>query len=179
MSRRLLVGNLIVLALWASALAWSQPVDTELGIDETTLLGAPKGKPLEGAALQAATLELGSKMRCPVCQGLSIAASPTPSAVTMLGQVRDLFAQGYTHEQILDYFESSYGEFIRLSPRADGLNLLVWLAPIAVLLIGGGILWRRARSRTESNSGSTEDADLDDYLARVRVDTRPDGGSSS
>jgi len=44
---------------------------------------------------------------------MSIADSPSEMAVNMKHQVRDLLSRGYTQEQILDYFERSYGQFQR------------------------------------------------------------------
>ncbi len=153
-SRYATILTLAVVGLLAPVVS-GQPAGPELGVQEFELLGEPQGRRLEGEALQEATLELGSTMRCPVCQGLSIADSPTPSAVAMLSQVRDLFALGYTSEQILDYFESSYGEFVRLSPRPDGLNLLVWLAPIAVLASAPQFSGR-ASSQVDSTDSAVE-----------------------
>ena len=89
----------------------------------------------------------------------------------MLGQVRDLFAAGYSETQILEYFERSYGEFIRLQPRARGFNLIVWLAPLAAVLGGGALVAARARSRAAAGTGSSAE-DLDAYLEQVRSEVR-------
>ena len=102
--------------------------------------GRPKGAPLEGAALDARTDEIASLLRCPVCQGLSVADSPATMAQNMKAEVRGLVARGYTEDQVLAYFESSYGEFVRLQPPLRGVNWLVWLGPLAGLLAGGAIV---------------------------------------
>jgi cytochrome c-type biogenesis protein CcmH len=103
-------------------------------------IGAPDGSPLSGAALESLTEEVASLMRCPVCQGLSVNDSPTPLASAMKNEVRDLLADGYSRDQVLEYFEQSYGEFIRLAPHARGFNLTVWLAPLALLLVGVALI---------------------------------------
>ena len=95
----------------------------------------------------------------------------------MIGQVRDLLAQGYTDDQVLAYFESAYGEFVRLSPRADGANLLVWFGPVVVLALGIGVLFLRRRSDRPATSPSPEETveeGLDDYIARVRAESGAD-----
>ena len=56
-------------------------------------------------------------------------------ARNMKQQVKELLALGFNDEQIIRYFESSYGEFIRLEPTR-GLNLIVWLAPLLGLGLG-------------------------------------------
>ena len=91
--------------------------------DPAELVGPPMGQPLAGAALEARTEALGKLIRCPVCQGSSIADSPSEMAQNMKRQTRELLARGFEDEHILHYFELSYGEFIRLEPRAEGLEL--------------------------------------------------------
>lgn len=111
-------------------------------------------------------------MRCPVCQGLSVADSPTPSAVAMKAEVRQFLAAGYTDTQILTYFEQSYGEFIRLEPKAKGFNLLVWILPIAALLGGLALVIRRTRrpdsSDAQGDTPTPAESDLEVYLEQVR-----------
>ena len=34
------------------------------------------------------------------------------------------------------YFEKAYGEFVRLEPPMRGVNWLVWLSPVAFLIVG-------------------------------------------
>ena len=56
-----------------------------------------------------------------------------------------MIAAGYDEPQIFGYFEASYGEFVRLIPRAEGFNLLVWIVPLLGLLVGGVVVWRLLR----------------------------------
>ena len=89
------------------------------------------------------------------------------SARSIKREVRGLLASGYSDDQVLGYFERSYGEFIRLSPRPSGFNLVVWLAPI--LAFGAGALLVLARIRSARANRPTEpDAELARYLDRVR-----------
>lgn len=137
-----------------------------IGVDQMALLGRPEGTPLAGEALDRAVEEATSKMRCPVCQGLSVADSQTLSALAMKGETRDFLAAGYTEEQVITYFERSYGEFIRLEPKPQGFNLLVWIAPVIVLLAGLALIgWRLRASRPAVEPA---DAEVDDPLAAYR-----------
>jgi cytochrome c-type biogenesis protein CcmH len=145
--------------------------------DPRGVVGDPAGQPLSGPALETATHEIASVIRCPVCQGLSVADSPTDLARNMKQQVRDLLAAGYDREQVLRYFESSYGEFVRLQPPLRGVNWLVWLAPVAGLLAGGFIVARSLRRPSAPAAAADpagavadveEDDDLAPYVLRVR-----------
>ena len=126
------------------------------------VVGAPRGPRLDGAALDERTDEIAALLRCPVCQGLSVADSPSTMAGTMRAQVTDLVAAGYDREQILAYFESSYGEFVRLEPPLRGVNWLVWLAPGLGLLLGAVVVrWAlRAPRSAPAASPAVEAADL-------------------
>ena len=154
--------------LWLAAVAALAQPTADLRQDR---IGSPAGPPLAGEALERVTEEVSSLMRCPVCQGLSVADSPTPLALAMKNEVRDLLAAGYSREQVLAYFEQSYGEFIRLSPRAEGFNLTVWLAPAALLLVGFLLILRRRNApqpRVEAAAPAPADVELDTYRERVR-----------
>jgi len=104
--------------------------------DAEQFVGAPHGVALQGAALDRRTMEIASLLRCPVCQGMSVADSPSTVALDMKAQVRELLARGYAEEQILSYFERSYGEFVLLKPKFRGVNALVWVLPLLALVIG-------------------------------------------
>lgn len=146
-------------------------------------LGPPAGEPKSGEELDDATHDLASRLRCPVCQGLSVADSTSVSALSMREEIHEMFAKGYTEDQIVAYFESSFGEFVRLVPTARGFNLLVWFLPVIGLLTGLAIVLRQTRDRTATASSagteveaSPEDDELSDYRARVLREV--DGGSA-
>ena len=146
--------------------------ESTFGADSLSILGQPQGQPITGDELTRRTEELTDRMRCPVCQGLSIADSDTMIALAMKEEVRQFLGAGYTEEQILLYFESSYGEFIRLEPKPTGFNLVVWLAPAVALLLGFGIVVYRlrhsSRSRETVAAVEADAAALEAYRDRVR-----------
>jgi cytochrome c-type biogenesis protein CcmH len=79
-------------------------------------------------------------------------------ARNMKAEVREKLAAGYDQEQILAYFERSYGEFVRLEPSLHGVNWVVWFGPFAGLLAGGAaIAW--ALKRNARKAGGAEPAD--------------------
>lgn len=147
----------------ADAAPSSTPGELMLTDDERAFLGSPAGDGASGEELARRTHELTARMRCPVCQGLSIADSPTPAARAMKARVEALLAVGYSEQQILHLFEASYGEFIRLAPKPEGLNLVAWLLPVAALLAAAAWLVLRAR-----RPGSPSEEDLSEYVRRVR-----------
>lgn len=134
--RESITAIVLTMALAAAAAAAAQGAAE----DPAQVVGAPRGPRLEGAVLEARAKEIAGLLRCPVCQGLSVGDSPSTMASNMRAQVKDLAAAGYDQEQILAYFERSYGEFVRLKPPLRGVNWLVWLAPAFGLLAGAGVI---------------------------------------
>ena len=143
--------------------------------DAAQFVGPPQGTAVTGPMLDQRTQEVASMIRCPVCQGLSIADSPSEMAVNMKGQVRELLSRGYTQEQILKYFELSYGQFVLLKPKFQGVNTLVWILPILALLIGAVIVVvkvKKLEAAPKTAVAEEPPAEVDPYVARVRELTK-------
>jgi cytochrome c-type biogenesis protein CcmH len=85
---------------------------------------------------EARVREIAAQLRCVVCQNLSVADSPSEMANQMRQIVRERLAAGETPDQVVAYFVEKYGEWILLSPRREGFNLLVWVVPFAALAVG-------------------------------------------
>jgi len=134
--------------------------------DAAQFVGPPKGTPITGEALFARTNEVGQLLRCPVCQGMSIADSPAEMAVNMKAQVRELLARGYTEEQILKYFELSYGEFVLLRPKSR----VLWMLPLLALILGAAVVFIKLRKleKNEPPTANRQPPTDDPYLSRVR-----------
>ena len=98
--------------------------------------GRPAAAIQADSALEARTSTVASTLRCPVCQGESIQDSPAELAQQMRAVVRDRLRAGETPDQIRAYFVSKYGEWILLEPTMSGLNILLYVFPVA-LVVGG------------------------------------------
>ena len=136
--------------------------------DAQQVIGPPKGLPMAGAQLDRRTNEVASLLRCPVCQGLSVADSPSTVAQDMKQQVRELLARGYTQEQILAYFEHSYGQFVLQKPKFQGVAALVWLLPMAALIFGAIVVFSKAKQLEKGPEKAAQAEPEDPYIARVR-----------
>lgn len=138
--------------------------------DAAQFVGAPQGAPLTGAQLERRTMEISSELRCPVCQGLAIGDSPSQMAANMKAQVREMLERGYTEPQILSYFEKSYGQFVLLKPKFQGVNALVWILPLLALAGGFVLVVTKAKKLEKApvNVATEPEPVNDPYLDRVR-----------
>lgn len=96
--------------------------------------------PTDDAELEAQVQRLARQLRCPTCQALSIADSPSELAREMEGVIRLRLQEGMTPEEVRTSFVDSYGEWILLSPEPAGFNLLIYVLPIVAVLTGAGIV---------------------------------------
>ena len=122
-SRVLLVGAILVLAAGIAWAARPQPVTAADRVDR-----------------------IAAELRCPVCQGLSVADSPSETARSMRALVAQRVAEGRTDDEIRAEFVRSYGDWILLSPPLLSPSGLVWLAPLLAIAFGAWLAWRRARA---------------------------------
>jgi cytochrome c-type biogenesis protein CcmH len=107
--------------------------------------GRDKGPRSPAARAEA----IAEDLRCPVCQGLSIADSHSPTAEAIYEDIRRRVAAGESDAAIKASYVSSYGKWILLRPETSGVGALVWVLPVTALLLGVGALaiafrrWRR------------------------------------
>lgn len=84
---------------------------------------------------QARVLAIAGKLRCAVCQNQSVAESHSGLAQDMQKVIAEKLQQGVSEQDILRYFVERYGEYILLKPPGSGMALLVWWAPVLVLVL--------------------------------------------
>jgi len=112
---------------------------------------APAPGALSDPALEARAQVLQKQFRCLVCQGESLDESNAPLAADLRRLIREHIARGETDAEITSYLVARYGDFILMKPPFQEGTYILWLAPFAVLLMGGGIAFvivRRASRRT-------------------------------
>jgi cytochrome c-type biogenesis protein CcmH len=108
---------------------------------------------------RARARDLAAELRCPDCEGLSVADSSTTAARAIRADIRDRIAAGESDEKIRQVYVDRYGESILLEPEGDGLGILLWSLPVLVLGGGGaGLVLAIRRGRT----GVVERANADD-----------------
>lgn len=89
---------------------------------------------LSDLALEARARSISADLRCLVCQNQSIDDSNAPLARDLRLLVRDRLKAGDSDEDVRAYIVSRYGEFVLLRPPLNIRTVLLWLAPLLVLL---------------------------------------------
>lgn len=106
---------------------------------------------------------IASGVRCPTCAGQSVASSDAPAAESIRAQIRTDIEEGRTDDQIRARLaDGSFGEDILLNPPRSGFAALVWIVPVAVVVVafGGLALAFRRWERAGPTGPSTRDREL-------------------
>jgi cytochrome c-type biogenesis protein CcmH len=94
----------------------------------------------EEALLQKAR-EIYGLIMCPLCAGQTIAQSSNETSSQMRDLVLKMLRQGETKEEILQYFESRYGERIMAKPSKKGFNLILWSFPFVFVALAATVIY--------------------------------------
>jgi cytochrome c-type biogenesis protein CcmH len=94
---------------------------------------------------EAEAQRLMNELRCLVCQGQSIADSDAELAGDMRDLVRRRIAAGEKPASIRAWLIERYGTWISYRPTGEPAAWPLWLAPLALLLLGVALVLRRVR----------------------------------
>ncbi|UWQ17001.1 cytochrome c-type biogenesis protein [Jannaschia sp. M317] len=136
------------------------------------LLATPVAAVLPDEVLDDPILEdraraLSKDLRCLVCRNESIDESNADLARDLRLLVRERLTAGDSDAEVIAYLVDRYGEYVLLNPPASGSNLLLWGAPLALLLLGGGVAVAhvtRQRPATGETLSDAEEARLRDLM---------------
>jgi len=104
---------------------------------------------------QRRLVDLSAQLRCLVCQNQSIAESNAELAVDLRNQINEQIKSGKSDREIVDFMVTRYGDFVLYRPPFKATTALLWIGPIALLLLAVLVFYRTLVSR------------------RARVDERP------
>lgn len=121
------------------ALVAAQPVLADSSLPPAYWANRQLPNPKQEAKAQA----LMEELRCLVCQGQSIADSDAELAGDMRDLVRRRIAAGEKPSAIREWLIQRYGTWISYKPTDEPAAWPLWLAPIALLLIGAWLIRHR------------------------------------
>ena len=102
---------------------------------------------LPDPAQERSAKALMETLRCLVCQGQSIADSDADMAADMRALVRQRIAAGEQPVAVRDWLIERYGDYVSYDPPLSGATGPLWLAPIALLVVGGLLARRSLKGR--------------------------------
>ncbi len=126
--------------------------------------------------------EIQMELWCPICQGVRLDACEQKVCQQMRDMIDEMLKEGKSKDEIINEFVDQYGVVILGEPPKQGINLMAWLMPVLLVLVGLGFAFWMSKKWTQKKSapaaaetppqgpGAEPNADAvtdDDYLARV------------
>ena len=122
--------------------------------------------------------DLGHKMMCVCsCNQILIECNHLgcPDSDRMLGELRSSLSQGMGDDSILVAFQEKYGPTVLAAPMLTKFNMVAWIVPPLLLLIGIGgtiVLVRRWRLRAAALPPLQRTSQFVDMRDKVRRETQ-------
>jgi cytochrome c-type biogenesis protein CcmH len=116
---------------------------------------------------------IAENLYCPVCENIPLDVCGTAACAQWRQQIADLLTQGYSEQQIYDYFAEQYGDAVLAAPPARGINWVIYILPPAAIFIAAMLLWRSMRtSRATAQTNMAEGTIGKEYIAQLEEDLK-------
>lgn len=123
---------------------------------------------------------IAKELFCPVCENTPLDVCPTEACKQWRELIRLKLSEGWTEEQIKQYFVEQYGARVLAEPPRQGWYWLIYLVPVALLALGIYILYRAFLSMRAPLAKAAEPVETatqaavsqDDYLRRVEEELK-------
>lgn len=111
--------------------------------------------------------QIAQQLYCPVCENVPLDECMTEACQQWRDLIRQRLAEGWTEQEIKDYFVAQYGDKVLGEPPRQGLNWVLYLFPPFLVLIAVVLLLRKFKY-PRKNIHSIENQDA--YLLQVERD---------
>ncbi len=116
---------------------------------------------------------IAKKLYCPVCENIPLDTCGTQACEDWRQLIRQKLEEGWTEEQILEYFVERYGERVLATPRPKGPHILVYVLPPVFIVAGVFLLFRTLRSWRTAAPEDSPEAVLEREAAASLEETDP------
>ncbi|HEX2039612.1 MAG TPA: cytochrome c-type biogenesis protein CcmH [Acidimicrobiales bacterium] len=98
---------------------------------------------------EARVERIAEEVRCPTCEGLSVAESDATASRAIRDEIRRRVEAGESAGEIRAYLVSRFGKDILLKPESSGAGAVVWALPVAasITAVGGLVIALRRLRR--------------------------------
>jgi cytochrome c-type biogenesis protein CcmH len=122
---------------------------------------------------------IAKQLYCPVCENVPLDVCGTQACVQWRELIREKLVEGWTEEQIKEYFSTQYGDRVLAAPPARGLNWLVYVIPPLVFFAGAFFLYRGFKAWKHLDDDDLDELEVeavpeikDEYMARLEEELK-------
>ncbi|MGC6376373.1 heme lyase NrfEFG subunit NrfF [Bisgaard Taxon 45] len=116
---------------------------------------------------RARAVELAKSLRCPQCQNQNLVESNSPIAYDLRLEVYNMVNEGQTNQQIVELMTTRFGDFVLYQPPFQWKTLFLWVAPVVLLLLAFGLMWRDTKGRSKRRVAIKLDQTQQDRLQQL------------
>ena len=125
---------------------------------------------LDDPELEARARAISAELRCPVCRNESIDESTADISRELRLLVRERLVAGDSDAEVVAHIVDRYGEYVLFDPATGGTNLILWGAPLVLLILGGALATVAVTRRHVTAEGLT--AEEEARLTRLMREDR-------
>lgn len=125
---------------------------------------------------------IAKQLYCPVCENTPLDVCPTQACAQWRALIREKLTDGWTEDQIKQYFVDNYGARVLSEPPPTGLNWMVYILPPLIILVGVFILirslkiWRHPTKESHGKDGAPLQEILsEEHIIRLEEELRNRG----
>ncbi len=120
---------------------------------------------------------VAKELYCPVCENIPLDVCPTQACAQWRELIRLKLSQGWSADEIRNYFAQQYGDRVLASPPMQGFNwvfyaLLGLFLALAIFVYVRVMRNLKAKSAPADATIAPADAHQDEYLKRVEEELR-------
>ena len=120
---------------------------------------------------------VAKELYCPVCENIPLDVCPTQACAQWRELIRQKISEGWSKDQIKQYFKNQYGDRVLAEPPTEGLNWMVYILPPIFFLFGAYLVYRaiavrKPASRSSSAAVSAPSPADDPYLKRLEEELK-------
>ncbi len=109
------------------------------------------------------------EFRCPKCLNTNLKGSDSPIAVDLRRAVARLLRENSSDQQVRDYLQARYGDFVLYNPPFKPSTYVLWLGPLVFLLLALLVVWRTVGRAKHAEVQTLDEAALAKVLATPDV----------
>lgn len=138
----------------------------------TTAVQAQGGEPTDDEIN-----DIAKGLYCPVCPNTPLDVCETQACQDWREEIKLQLSEGWTKEEITDYFVEQYGERVLAEPQRSGFTSMVWILPVVAVLLGLVVVvqalrsWK-AGSQATAVTAAPNPAINSDTLAQIEQELR-------
>ena len=129
------------------------------------------------AAERPTLAAISQGLTCQCGCGLTVANCNHPTcsfSVPVREQIESMIGKGESGAQIIAFYRNQYGEKVLSAPTTEGFNMVAWVMPFLVVVLGGGVIvytanrWRSLPTPGGAGGAPSTQADASQLDAELK-----------